>query len=113
MMVVVVVMIMMVVVVVMIIMMLLLLIKMAVVVKAMATIMMMMMVSPGELFAIMVMMVMFHGLNSKYMHTMLVLSIMIMTISELLFRYVEENNLKAPFIMTCCGSLTKATLRCQ
>jgi len=28
-----------------------------------------------------------------------------------LLRYVEENNLKAPFVMTCCGSLTKATLR--
>ena len=24
---------------------------------------------------------------------------------------MEENNLKAPFVMTCCGSLTKATLR--
>jgi len=28
-----------------------------------------------------------------------------------LLRYVEENNLRAPFVMTCCGSLTKATLR--
>ena len=26
-------------------------------------------------------------------------------------RYVKDNDLVAPFIMTCCGSLTKATLR--
>jgi len=30
--------------------------------------------------------------------------------SELL-RYVREHSLVAPFIMTCCGSVTKATLR--
>ena len=28
-----------------------------------------------------------------------------------LMSYVRENKLEAPFIMTCCGSLTKATLR--
>jgi len=28
-----------------------------------------------------------------------------------LMNYVQENNLRAPFVMTCCGSLTKATLR--
>jgi len=28
-----------------------------------------------------------------------------------LLKYKKENNLQAPFIMTCCGSLTKATLR--
>ena len=28
-----------------------------------------------------------------------------------LMSYVEENRLKAPFILTCCGSLTRATLR--
>ena len=26
-------------------------------------------------------------------------------------RYVEDNKMEAPFVMTCCGSLTKATLR--
>ena len=25
--------------------------------------------------------------------------------------YAKENNLKAPFVMTCCGSLTRATIR--
>merc|ERR1719427_1094537 len=28
-----------------------------------------------------------------------------------LMKYVKDNGLVAPFIMTCCGSLTKATLR--
>jgi len=28
-----------------------------------------------------------------------------------LLKYAKENNLQASFIMTCCGSLTKATLR--
>eukprot|EP00092_Neocalanus_flemingeri_P092007 GFUD01116731.1.p1 GENE.GFUD01116731.1~~GFUD01116731.1.p1 ORF type:complete len:151 (+),score=51.62 GFUD01116731.1:137-589(+) len=28
-----------------------------------------------------------------------------------LMKYVKDNDLVAPFIMTCCGSLTKATLR--
>ena len=28
-----------------------------------------------------------------------------------LLKYKKETNLQAPFIMTCCGSLTKATLR--
>eukprot|EP00090_Calanus_glacialis_P005233 TRINITY_DN14044_c0_g1_i1.p1 TRINITY_DN14044_c0_g1~~TRINITY_DN14044_c0_g1_i1.p1 ORF type:complete len:151 (-),score=55.52 TRINITY_DN14044_c0_g1_i1:78-530(-) len=28
-----------------------------------------------------------------------------------LMKYVADNKLVAPFIMTCCGSLTKATLR--
>jgi len=28
-----------------------------------------------------------------------------------LLKYTKENNLQAPFILTCCGSLTKATLR--
>ena len=30
--------------------------------------------------------------------------------SELL-KFVSENGLKAPFVMTCCGSVTKATIR--
>ena len=25
--------------------------------------------------------------------------------------YVRENKLRAPFVMTCCGSLTRATIR--
>jgi len=28
-----------------------------------------------------------------------------------LMSYVAEQNLRAPFILTCCGSLTKATIR--
>merc|ERR1712083_551841 len=28
-----------------------------------------------------------------------------------LMKYVKDNKLVAPFIMTCCGSLTKATIR--
>ena len=28
-----------------------------------------------------------------------------------LLSYVQDNRLEAPFIITCCGSLTKATLR--
>jgi len=28
-----------------------------------------------------------------------------------LLKYKKENGLQAPFILTCCGSLTKATIR--
>ena len=28
-----------------------------------------------------------------------------------LLNYVRDNRLQAPFVMTCCGSLTRATLR--
>ena len=28
-----------------------------------------------------------------------------------LLKFVKDNNLKAPFILTCCGSVTMATLR--
>eukprot|EP00088_Acartia_fossae_P008406 TRINITY_DN14010_c0_g1_i1.p1 TRINITY_DN14010_c0_g1~~TRINITY_DN14010_c0_g1_i1.p1 ORF type:complete len:168 (-),score=28.92 TRINITY_DN14010_c0_g1_i1:258-728(-) len=34
-----------------------------------------------------------------------------MEIKSALLRYAEENNLRAPFIMTCVGSVTKATIR--
>ena len=28
-----------------------------------------------------------------------------------IYSYVKENKLKAPFVLTCCGSLTRATIR--
>ena len=32
-------------------------------------------------------------------------------IMECLLQYVKDNNLKAPFLLSCVGSVTKATLR--
>ena len=32
-------------------------------------------------------------------------------IMECLLAYVKDNNLKAPFVLSCVGSVTKATLR--
>lgn len=32
-------------------------------------------------------------------------------LKECLHKFVEDANLKAPFILTCCGSLKKATIR--